>query len=491
MVTAMARVKRGGDLFSGAGGSVVNPWPTVGGQDAGLSPQSVWPLAGRVPRNVAWVVADGKGEQALRGLPSEWRLQRIILGGPLPEHGLHGFRVGLLDLGGPPPAPLLELVHAHPQIHWIAVIQAGMLLSGAVRALIRECCYDYHTLPLDHARLAVTLGRAYGMADLEISPTAVEDDWGSGDGTSLIGNSAPMQQLLKCLIRVADADVPVLIQGESGTGKELAALAVHRNSRRAHGPFIAVNCGALPLQLIQSELFGHEPGAFTGAGRRKLGQVELAHGGTLLLDEIGDLSLELQVNLLRFLQEGIIWRVGGVQPVKVDVRVVAATHVDLAGAVSAGRFREDLYYRLNVIQLDVPPLRDRGADLMRLAQHYLERCRTRRPRVRGFSQAAVEALYQHRWPGNVRELVNRVQRAVTMAEGRLIKPEDLGLQSLAGAGEGQTLAQVRATAERGSVERALLQCDHNVSQAARQLGIGRVTLYRLMKKYGIAQAGRS
>ncbi len=486
----MARVKQGGNLFSSAVSNVASSWPVSG---VALEParSAALPAPGGVPRDVVWVVAGGRAATALRGLPGDWRLQRISPGDRASHQAvLEGARVGLLDLDGAVPRSVTNLVQAAQHINWIALIPPGSLVREDVRALIRECCYDFHTLPLDYGRLAVTLGRAYGMADLEAQDPAEEPDWGGGDGTPIIGASSAMMQLFKRLMRVADSDVPVLVQGESGTGKELAAVAVHRNSRRASGPFVAVNCGALPPQLIQSELFGHEAGAFTGATRRKLGQLELAHGGTLLLDEIGDLSLDLQVNLLRFLQEGTIWRLGGVQPVKVDVRVVAATHVDLADAIQAGRFREDLYYRLNVIQLDMPPLRDRGVDLMRLARFYLERFRHQRPRLRGFTQEAVEAMYRHAWPGNVRELVNRVQRAVTMADGRLVGPEDLGLKA-AGVDAPRTLAEARARAERESVEQALRESGHNVSQAARRLGIGRVTLYRLINKYGITLPDRS
>ena len=482
-------MKPGSSLFSGGGKSVAGPWSIDGARPEPVL-QSVMPGAAVMPRDVVWVAGGGAATDALQALSRDWRLHRITPGRAARSVNLQSVRVGLLDLDAPLPSSVVELVHQHQHIQWIALIPPGLLLQEKVRELIRECCYDFHTLPLDHGRLEVTLGRAYGMADLEALDEPPEPDWEGRDGTPIIGNSAPMLQLFKRLMRVADSDVPVLVQGESGTGKELAALAVHRNSRRAGGPFVAVNCGALPPQLIQSELFGHESGAFTGASRRKLGQLELAHGGTLLLDEIGDLGMELQVNLLRFLQEGTIWRVGGVQPVNVDVRVVAATHVDLADAVDAGQFREDLYYRLNVIQLDMPPLRDRGGDLMRLARFYLERYRHQRPRLRGFTQAAVEALYRHHWPGNVRELVNRVQRAVAMAEGRLIAPEDLGLRPPT-EDHPKTLAQARARAERESVEAALRECAHNVSRAARQLGIGRVTLYRLINKYGITLPGRS
>nr|WP_038037254.1 sigma-54 dependent transcriptional regulator [Thioalkalivibrio sp. ALE12] len=437
------------------------------------------------PREVAWLDMGGHPGTPVPQLSSAWHLRRLTFPMPRPWPDLGGVRVGLLDLGRSLPSQLVDFVHVHQHVKWIALVDPVLLPSPELRDLIRDSCYDFHTRPLDQARLEVTLGRACGMAVLE-TPAEPAAGLPSGDeGRPIIGHSAPMQALARQLSRVAGSDAPVLFQGESGTGKELAARTVHRQSRRSEGPFVAVNCGALPAQLIQSELFGHEAGAFTGATRRKIGQLELAHGGTLLLDEIGDLGLDLQVNLLRFLQEGTLLRLGGLQPIQVDVRVLAATHVDLFKAVEAGRFREDLYYRLNVIQLDVPPLRERGADLVELAHFYFDRFRGQNPRLRGFTRAAIQALYSHRWPGNVRELVNRIQRAVTMADGRLIRPEDLGLAApLEGSGR-ETLAQARARAERETVMRALGQCDNNLSRAARELGVGRVTLYRLLDKYGM------
>ncbi len=435
-------------------------------------------------RDVAWVDGGGGAGQSMPSFSDAWSLWRVPGAGGLAEGALGKIRVGLVDLGSPVPNWVTEFVHTHQHVKWIALVHPDLLLQDDVRELIRESCYDFHTLPFDQARLEITLGRACGMAALEARPARPTRGVES-DHISIVGHSPVMQGLARQIERVAGSEAPVLFQGESGTGKELAALAVHRHSRRANGPFVAVNCGALPAQLIQSELFGHEAGAFTGAGRRKIGQFELAHGGTLLLDEIGDLSLELQVNLLRFLQEGTLVRLGGLQPIKVDVRVLAATHVALDEAVETGRFREDLYYRLNVIQLDVPPLRERGTDLKELARFYFEQFRSQNPRLRGFTQAAWQAMYAHAWPGNVRELVNRVRRAVTMAEGRLIRPEDLGLAAAGHAEKPLTLSQARSIAERELLIKVLGQCDHNVSRAARQLGVGRMTLYRLLDKYGL------
>jgi transcriptional regulator with PAS, ATPase and Fis domain len=246
-----------------------------------------------------------------------------------------------------------------------------------------------------------------------------------------------------------------------------------------------VNCGALPANLIQSELFGYEKGAFTGAAARKVGHIEAAAGGTIFLDEIGDLSADLQVNLLRFLQENTIERVGSTEKLSVDVRVIAATHVNLEKAVEEGRFREDLYYRLHVLNLKVPPLRERQGDVELLARFFFDKfAKERRPALRGFSHRALGVMREHDWPGNVRELINRVRRAMVMSDKRLITPEDLGLHAGAPRRRVITLEQAREEAERGAIQ-SCLQRVRNVSRAARELGISRVTLYRLMEKHGL------
>jgi DNA-binding NtrC family response regulator len=250
---------------------------------------------------------------------------------------------------------------------------------------------------------------------------------------------------------------------------------------------MAVNCGALPANLIQSELFGHEKGAFTGAHQRKIGRIEAAAGGTIFLDEIGDLSLDLQVNLLRFLQAKTIERVGGTQSLQVDVRVIAATHVDLERAVAEGRFREDLYYRLNVLHLRVPALRERENDIELLARFFFEKfAKEKNPQVRGFSQQALQVMNTYAWPGNVRELINRIRRAMVMCENRLMTPGDLGLERRSARRTIRTLVGARAAAEKEAIQYALRHTGNNVSRAARELRISRVTLYRLIEKYSIA-----
>jgi two-component system response regulator HydG len=285
---------------------------------------------------------------------------------------------------------------------------------------------------------------------------------------------------------VAATTAPVLIGGESGSGKELAAQAIHRRSSRAAGPFVAVNCGAIAPSLLHAELFGHERGAFTGASSQRVGLIEAANHGTVFLDEIGDLPLDLQTSLLRFLQEKTIHRVGGVHSLAVNVRVVAASHVDLAAAVRAGRFREDLYYRLSVLPIDVPALRSRLEDLPMLAEHFLRACQTEGlRRIEGFRRRAMDAMLAHSWPGNVRELSNRVRRAVVMSDDYLVGPDDLGL-TLYQQPELMDLDAARTMAEREVISAALARVGRNVTHAARALGISRMTLYRLMDKHRIA-----
>ncbi len=303
---------------------------------------------------------------------------------------------------------------------WIAVLSPDTLPVNGVGDFVCEWFFDFHTLPFDMARVQVTLGRAFGIARLRGRGTVPGDAEGEHE---LLGESLAVRDLRRLLAKLAPTDSPVLIRGESGTGKELVARTLHRQSRRADRPFVAINCGAIPEHLIQSELFGHEKGAFTGAHQRKVGRIEAADGGTLFLDEIGDLPLELQANLLRFLQEQQIERVGGNRPVEVDVRVLAATHVDLEAAIDAGTFREDLYYRLNVLQVGTAPLRERSEDLPLLANHFsrLYSLETGR-RPRRFSEDALAAMAMHAWPGNVRELANRVRRGLVLAEGGRSRP---------------------------------------------------------------------
>lgn len=366
---------------------------------------------------------------------------------------------------------------------WIAVLSQEVLRLQKVGDFVCEWFFDFHTLPFDVSRVQVTLGRAFGMARLRGQGSIHVDQ----PEHELLGDSRPIRDLRKLLGKLAPTESPVLIRGESGTGKELVARTLHRQSQRHDKPFVAINCGAIPEHLIQSELFGHEKGAFTGAHQRKIGRIEAAHGGTLFLDEIGDLPLELQANLLRFLQEKHIERVGGSQPIAVDVRVLAATHVDLEAAISNGRFREDLYYRLNVLQVITAPLRERHGDLGMLANHFahLYSQETGR-RPRSFSEDALVAMGKHDWPGNVRELANRVRRGLVLAEGRQIQASDLGLLCLAAEHAPMgTLEDYKHRAEHQALCDVLNRHSDNLSVAARVLGVSRPTFYRLLHKHQI------
>jgi DNA-binding NtrC family response regulator len=384
------------------------------------------------------------------------------------------------------------------QTAWIAILDRDDLERPLVRDLVAEHCYDFLTLPLDPERLRFCLGHLTGMASLirsrlqrrPASDEAVQSATARAEhlqGAGLIlGRSAAITTLRDAIAKLAGSDYPVLIQGESGTGKELASRAIHETSARRHAPFVAVNCASLSPSLIHAELFGHERGAFTGATQQHKGHLEAAHGGTILLDEIGDLALDLQLLLLRFLDQGTLQRVGGCQAIAVDARIIAATHVDLERAVREGRFREDLYYRLHVLSLNLPPLRERDNDAEVLAHQFLQRFAERPDDVRTLSACARLAIGTHRWPGNVRELINRVRRALVMSEGGEVTAQDLGLAT-GGDAYGPLLRRtdVRDDAERALVTKALEGSDGNAARAASLIGVSRATFYRMMERHGI------
>jgi len=400
----------------------------------------------------------------------------------LTEH--HDIGVGLV--------PLIQAEQLHhasrpwndcDRLCWVALVPQEVRVDPEFWSTITTYFFDFHTLPIDFPRLQVMLGHADGMARLQRQEG---DSDARFSDYEMVGESEVMKALFAAIRKVASVEAPVMISGESGTGKELAARAIHERSMRAAGPFVAVNCAALPPTLIHSELFGHEKGAFTGAHQRKIGFIEKAQGGTLFLDEMGDLPLDLQTNLLRFLQEQTIERVGGCEPIKVDARIIAATNVDLDQAVAERRFREDLYFRLHVLALTMPALRERGTDVELLAKFYFHKFAVeQRRRVKGFSASALQAIRDHDWPGNVRELINRVRRAIVMTEHRLIRPSDLGLDAHETPIAAIALEQARADAESRAIRASLKAARNNVSRSARTLGISRVTLYRLMAKHNI------
>lgn len=383
---------------------------------------------------------------------------------------------------------LESLITSTPQIEWVAIVTPKLLEIARVKSFVANAFYDYHTLPVDLDRLLVAIGHACGIVHLKGSSIKAKKTELSHFG--IYGNSTVMQAFFRRLEKVISADLPVLIGGETGTGKELVAQAIHDHSIRSKGPFVAVNCGAIPQNLIQSELFGHERGAFTGALQRKIGSIEAANGGVLFLDEIGDLPLNLQANLLRVLQERTITRLGSTQAIPVDFRIISATHIDLQQAIQNGTFREDLYYRLGVIHLDLPPLRSRDGDISLLADVFFKKLSANQKnfRANAFSSQALRAMNAYPWPGNVRELINRVHRALILCEGKLINASDLGLEDYIEAPEAKTLEDARASLDRSILEVSLRNNGNNVSQAARQLGVSRVTLYRMMSKHNIATA---
>ena len=389
-------------------------------------------------------------------------------------------KVGLVTLPDDVTAQQLSAFEAcmrHGEANWIAQIAPGQATDELTSRFILDYCFDFVTAPCLNDRLIFALGHAHGLSNLRRASFRPQPSLGAH---GMVGHCEPMQKLYRRIEKCAQTDAPVFIAGESGTGKELTARAVHDGSTRAQQAFVAINCAAIPPTLLQAELFGHERGAFTGALQRKIGRIEHANSGTLFLDEIGDMPHECQAVLLRFLQEGTIERLGGNTPIKVDVRVISATHVNLEAAVKDGRFRADLYHRLCVLRLDEPPLRERGSDIRLLADYALSMYRQDGThKIRGFSSGAVVALSNYDWPGNVRELINCVRRAVVMAEGRFITEGDLGLPEVSSP-RTRTLAEIRTQAEIEAIEEALRRHGHNRSGAASELGVSRATLYRLM-----------
>ncbi|PYD14246.1 MULTISPECIES: sigma-54-dependent transcriptional regulator [Pseudomonas syringae group] len=379
--------------------------------------------------------------------------------------------------------PRLEALFVNSPVRWIAVLSASDLRREKIGDFVCRWFFDFHTLPFDAGRLHASLDRAFtaGPPPVQGSPSPFSAD------PELLGDSRPVRELRRLLSKLAPTDSPVLIRGERGTGKELIARSLHAQSLRRDKPFIVVDCAAPDWQSIHTVLFGHEDGGFDDAQARRVGLLEAADGGTLLLDEVGELPLDTQASLLRFLEDRQIERADGGEPIAVDVRVLAATREDLETAVRKKRFREDLYYQLNVLQVGVAPLRERHGDLALLANHFAHvYSQETGRRARSFSQDALVALGKHDWPGNVRELAGRVRRGLVLAEGRQIEAANLGLLGEEDSvGNMGTLEDYKSRAERQALCDVLTRHSDNLSVAARVLGISRPTFYRLLHKHQI------
>ena len=397
-----------------------------------------------------------------------------------------GFDIVLLDIKMPGMDGMelqRRLKELDPEIV-VIMITAFASVETAVQAL-KEGAFDYVTKPIDPDELSHLVRRALEHRRLRNENVRLRQSVEQLAGpTSIIGESRGMRKVLEMVASVAATDSTVLIRGESGTGKELVAQAIHSNSRRRYFPIVPVNCGALPETLLESELFGHERGAFTGAQYRRKGKLEMADGGTLFLDEIGTISLRTQVDLLRVLEAKEFTRLGGSKPIEVDFRVVCATNQDLEQLVREGQFREDLYFRVNVITIQVPPLRERREDIPLLVQHFLERfsLQMNRP-FREIEPAAMDLLVRHPWPGNVRELANAIERALVVGRPPTVHADDLPLQLA--AGEGAAVGDSLAEVECAHIARVLERMDWNITHSAEALKIDRVTLYNKIKKYGL------
>ena len=435
----------------------------------------------------------------------KWALAQeydVVLAGDR-ESALEAFKsakpsVVLLDMGLPPqPGTPEEGLKALSELLSLDNTAKIVIVSGqgekdvALRA-VGAGAYDFLNKPVDVELLRILLKRCFHISLLEKEYRELQNQRQGDDFEGMLGSSPRMLTVFESVRKVATTEAPVLILGESGTGKERVARAIHQRSSRRNGPFIAINSSAIPESLIESELFGHEKGSFTGAHSQRKGRIEASAGGTLFLDEIGEIPLPIQVKLLRFLQEQCIERVGGRQEIQVDTRVIAATNADLKKGMTEGTFREDLFYRLAVVQLLLPALRDRDDDILLLAQSFMQQFAGQNGKTGlSFSQDAVRALRRHTWPGNVRELQNRVRRAVIMGEGKRLTPGDLELVDSVGSSSGSTLKDARENLEREMIQQSLRKHGGKISAAAIELGISRPTFYELMDKLNIQKPDRA
>ena len=446
------------------------------------------------PRPTLLIVEDDAGLQ--RQLRWAYDGYEVVVAGDraaaLEALRLHEPAVVTLDLGLPPDPDgtteglraLAEILALKPDAK--VIVASGHGARESALAAIAGGAWDFYQKPIDIDQLGLIVARAFHVHALEAENRRLAARVQDHPLGGLITAAPEMLKVTRTIERVAPADITVMLLGASGTGKELLARGLHEASRRRDAPFVAINCAAIPDTLLESELFGHEKGAFTGAVKTTPGKIEQADGGTLFLDEIGDVPLALQVKLLRFLQERVVERVGGRKPIAVDTRIVCATHQDIDAMVADGRFREDLYYRLAEIVVRIPSLAERSGDAALLARHFLTRfARTTGSAVTGFSPDATAAIDAWGWPGNVRELENRVKRAVIMADGKLATAADLDLTAGDDAALAINLRAVREAADRTAIRRALAQADGNISGTARLLGVSRPTLYDLMKSYDL------
>jgi len=401
---------------------------------------------------------------------------------------------------------ILEEIKKIDPLTKVIVVTGHDEKENALKAVERGA-YDFYAKPISIEEMKVILKRATRLLELEEELESIKkSEWRGHEFEGIIAMSKPMLDVFETVEKVAPTNVTVLITGESGTGKELVARAIHKRSDRKGKPFVPINCGAIPENLLESELFGHEKGSFTGADSTREGRFEVADGGTIFLDEVGELPLTLQVKILRFLQDHVIERVGGRTQIPVDVRIIAATNRDLETMIKEGTFREDLYYRINTISISLPPLRERGDDIIVLATRFLHMYNLEfSKRIRGFSERAISSIYSYPWPGNIRELENRIKRAVIMAAGNIIEPEDMdipqteekteeegkGVKSGGKAGGSfdvitfKNLKEARDAVELRMISMALIKTGGNISASAKMLGISRPALHDLLKKHSI------
>jgi len=400
--------------------------------------------------------------------------------------------VVLLDLGLPPDpggvteglATLSEILSLTPETK-VIIVTGDNDRANAVRAIALGA-YDFHQKPADPELLSLLVNRAYHVYELELENRSLQKHEQHTPLRGIVTASPQMLKVCRTIEKIAPSNITTLLLGASGTGKELCAQAIHDLSPRVHKPLVAINCAAIPANLLESELFGYEKGAFTGAAKQTPGKIEYADQGTLFLDEIGDLPLELQAKLLRFLQERVVERIGGRKEIPVDVRILCATHQNLRGLISKGLFREDLYYRISEIVLEIPPLKDREGDILVLAKSFLHLwSKEYAGAAMAFSPEAIVAMEAYDWPGNVRELESRIKRGVIMAEGSHVSAEDLELGGINIEPMPLNLKEVREDAERKAIIRAMNHCNQNVSDAANALGITRPTLYSLLERLGL------